>query len=81
MKKRKVRVRTIGKTKILYKEKKPKSAKCGMCGKKLAGVPRASKAKIKNMPKTSKRPSRPYGGVLCPKCLKDRIREEVRKNV
>lgn len=81
MKKRKVAVKTIGKTKRTFKKKKPSASKCAECGKVLGGVPRAIKSKIKNMAKTSKRPSRPYGGVLCPRCLKLKIQKESRKNV
>ncbi len=81
MKKRKVYVRTISKTRSMLKTRKPSGAKCAGCGVKLKGVPRMTKSKMRNMAKTVKRPSRPYGGVLCPKCLKIKIRKESRKNV
>ncbi len=57
-----------GKTKLVYKKRSPAKAQCGECGKNLAGVPRARPFKMQNMPKTSKRPERPYGGVLCTGC-------------
>ena len=81
MKKRKVYVKTISKTRTMFKHKKPRLPSCGACGITLRGVPKATKAKLRNMAKTAKRPSRPYGGVLCPKCLKIKIQRESRKNV
>ncbi len=68
---RKVFRRTPGaKTVVHYVKRKPSKAQCGMCGTQLAGVPREGPAKMRNMPKTSKRPERPFGGVLCAKCSK-----------
>jgi len=81
MKKRKVYVKTISKTRTMLKHKKPKLPRCATCGAPLKGVPRAKKAELSNMAKTFKRPSRPYGGVLCSKCLKAKIQKEARKNV
>lgn len=66
---RKVSVKVPGgKTVKQFKRRKPSKAVCGVCGKVLAGVPRERPTKMKNMPKTAKRPERPYGGVLCSKC-------------
>ena len=62
-----------GKTKIHYKYKKPKKAHCAKCGALLAGVPRERPNKMKNMAKTKKRPQRPFGGVLCSKCMRKEI--------
>ncbi|HLG24621.1 MAG TPA: 50S ribosomal protein L34e [Candidatus Nanoarchaeia archaeon] len=60
-------------TAIHYKRKKPKTQKCGGCGAVLAGIPREFPFKMKTMAKTQKRPQRPYGGVLCTKCLRNKI--------
>ena len=76
---RRKQVRTPGgKTTQRYLKRKPKIAKCGNCGAKLAGVPRERPYKIENLPKTKKRPERPYGGVLCSKCMRQKIKEENR---
>ena len=68
-----------GRTVVHYKAKKPSKAKCGDCGKVLAGVARERPAKMKNLPKTKKKPSRPFGGNLCSKCMRKKIISGVRK--
>lgn len=68
---RRVKVKVPGGlTKLVYKARKPKKAKCRDCGAVLKGVPRENVAKMKNMAKTKKRPQRPYGGVLCSCCMR-----------
>ena len=62
-----------GRVSIHYKKRKPKSAKCGSCGAVLKGIPRELPYKMKKMAKTKKRPERPYGGVLCSKCMRQEI--------
>jgi len=52
-----------------YKKRKPSKAKC-KCGALLSGVPRERPYKMMNMAKTKKRPERPYGGVLCTRCMR-----------
>ena len=59
-----------GTTKLVYKKRKPKKAKCSICGAALKGVPRENATKMKNLAKTKKRPQRPYGGVLCSMCMR-----------
>ncbi len=68
-----------GKVTIQYKKRKPGRAKCSNCGKALMGVPRELPSKMRNLAKTKKRPERPYGGVLCSKCMRSKIKEELRK--
>lgn len=68
-----------GDNKIHYKKRKPKPAKCGGCGAILKGIPRKMPQKMKNMAKTKKRPERPYGGVLCTKCMRQKIIDEQRE--
>ena len=67
-----------GRTTVHFKRKKPSKAKCGNCSKPLAGVPRGLHSKTKNLPKTKKRPERPYGGVLCSKCTRSLLKERAR---
>lgn len=75
---RKVFRKTPGKkTVVHYRTRKPKQAKC-KCGALLAAVPRERPHKMKTLPKTKKRPERPYGGVLCPSCMKKKIIMEAR---
>jgi large subunit ribosomal protein L34e len=75
---RRVKVKTPTETKTVYKRRKPSQSKCGKCGLALSGVPRATKSELVNMPKTQKRPERPYGGVLCSKCTRALIKEKAR---
>ena len=69
-----------GRTVLQLKKRKPKKAHCAKCGDTLKGVPRERPFKIKNMPKTMKRPERPFGGVLCSRCTRRVIIERVRSN-
>jgi large subunit ribosomal protein L34e len=45
-------------------------ARCAWCHGELHGTPVLSKAEMRGIPKSSRRPERPYGGYLCPRCLK-----------
>ncbi len=68
-----------GNTVLHFVRRKPGKAKCGNCGAVLAGVPAQRRFKIGRLAKTKKRPSRPYGGVLCTKCTREKIKQRVRK--
>ena len=59
-----------GRIVIHYKRRKPNKAKCAVCGAELHGVPRGTPVEIRKLPKTGRRPERPYGGYLCQRCLK-----------
>lgn len=73
---RRVKVRTPGGRNVIhYKSRKPAKAQCASCGKPLAGVARLRPYKLRNTAKTKKRPQRPYGGQLCSKCMRTRIKE------
>lgn len=67
-----------GETVTHYSKRKPSKASCANCGKKLPGVPRFTKSKLKKIPKNQKRPERPYGGILCSKCSKEKIKNKAR---
>lgn len=67
-----------GRSKLHHEQRKPKIAHCASCGAKLNAIPRAKASDLARMPKTKKRPERPYGGVLCSKCLRDNIKLESR---
>ncbi len=70
-----------GKTTLHYELRKPGKAQCGNCGKALKGVPRERPVKLRNMPKTKKRPERMFGGVLCSACAREEIKKRARKKV
>ena len=67
---RKVQVKLASKSTVHYRKRNPAHAQCGSCGKELQGVPRARIVDLQRMPKTKKRPERPYGGVLCSPCMR-----------
>jgi large subunit ribosomal protein L34e len=75
---RRIKVRVpSGKSVMHYKKKQPSKAKCTHCGAILKGVARVRATKLKNIALTKKRPSRPYGGMLCTRCM----RAEIIKNI
>ncbi len=63
---------------IHYKKRKPKKARCAGCGALLKGVIRERPYKMQNIPKTRKRPERPYGGCYCSKCMRKIFIEKAR---
>lgn len=78
--KRKVFVRTPGgDLNIHRRRRKPSKPVCGVCGAELHGVARGIPAQVNKLSKTQKRPERPYGGVLCSKCMRKKIAAGVKK--
>jgi len=76
---RRIHVKTPGGiNKIHYKKRKPSKAHCAGCGAILSGIPRERPYKMQNIPKTMKRPERPYGGMLCSRCARRKIIAEAR---
>ncbi len=67
-----------GKTVLRYLLRKPNKARCAKCGDVLKGVARERPTKMKNMPKSQKTVSRPYGGNLCSKCMRETIKEKAK---
>jgi len=70
-----------GSTVLRYFRRKPSVAHCGQCGVELKGIPRGNAKDIAKLAKTEKRPERPFGGVLCSKCMRDVIKYETRDEV
>ncbi len=70
-----------GRTVVHYERRKPNPARCARCGKPLNGVPRLRPSQLRKLPKTLRRPERPYGGVLCPKCLSELLKEAIRAQI
>lgn len=68
---RRISVRTPGGKQVIhYERRKPSAAKCGKCGGVLKGVARGIAADVKRVPKSERRPERPYGGSLCSRCMR-----------
>ncbi len=77
---RRVYRRTPGKRVVVhYSARKPVKPHCASCGTVLKGVLRERPYKMMSIPKTRKRPSRPFGGVLCSKCMRKKIKQGVGK--
>ena len=75
---RRVHVKTPGgNNKTHYKKGKPGKAHCSSCGALLKGVPRERPYKMQGMAKTEKRPQRPFGGVLCTKCMRELMKKRL----
>jgi large subunit ribosomal protein L34e len=64
--------------KINYKRRMPKAAHCAACGNVLKGTPRVRDAKMRNLPKTMKRPERPFAGMLCSSCMRRKFISDAR---
>lgn len=62
-----------GKTITHYYRRKPAKAQCAGCGDYLKGTAKDFPNKIRSMARTKKRPSRPFGGVLCSSCMRSKI--------
>ena len=76
---RKVFVKTPGgKNKVHYRQRKPRKATCPVEGTPLAGVPRELPAKMRNIPKSQRRPERPYGGILSSKATRSLLKQRAR---
>ena len=68
-----------GRTLTHFKRRKHKLARCGSCGAVLKGIPRELPYRMRNLSKTSKRPSRPYRGELCSRCMRQVIINKFRQ--
>ena len=64
-----------GKLVIHYSRRAPAKLKCSNCKKELHGIPRKISSKFKNLPKSKKTVSRPYGGNLCSICSRIKLKE------
>ena len=67
-----------GDVRIRYERDLPKKPTCPLCGRKLFGVIRGIPSFVRKFSKTEKRPSRPYGGVLCPRCMRRIMKLKIR---
>ncbi len=76
---RKVCVRTVKGSKDAFKRKKPKIGSCSATGESLKGVMRALPGDLKGVPRSARRPSRPFGGVLSSRASRLEIKRRNRK--
>jgi len=76
---RRIHVKTPGgERKIQYKVRKPSDAKCGGCGAVMKAVASKRPHVMHNLSKSKKRPERPFGGMLCSKCMRKKIVRDAR---
>lgn len=75
---RRTKVRTVSGTKTRYDKRKPKLGTCPETGQTLKGVPRARPVDMRRTPKSGRRPTRPYGGVLSSEAARKKIKEKAR---
>ena len=61
-----------------YKKRKHGKAQCAQCGDYLKGVFTGPVHTMNMLSKTQKRPERPYGGVLCSRCMRKVMIEKAR---
>jgi ribosomal protein L34E len=77
--KKKKKRRTPSGSKEYYVREKTGKRNCTVCNKQLHGVPHGkTAAEISRMSKTKKRPSVPFGGVLCTKCRRQVFEEKAK---
>ena len=68
-----------GKSKRIVKDKKHGKLKCALCKKQLHGVMHGkTSSERKKGPKTRKRPSVVFGGVLCSECRTKVLEETIK---
>lgn len=67
-----------GVSRLSYRKRKPSKATCAACGGVLKGVLRQRPTKRNNTTKTKKRPQRPFGGMLCSRCMRRKIIKSLR---
>jgi len=68
-----------GRTVVHFERRRPGKPVCWRCGKPLGGVPRGLPVEVRGLPKSRKRPNRPYGGYLCSTCLAELLAKAVIK--
>ncbi len=74
---RRVKVRTINGVVIHYEQRNRGIATCAITKKPLRGIPRMTNRKFKNLNKSQKTVSRPYGGYMSHTALKEKILKEM----
>jgi len=79
---RRIHVRTPGNRNVVhYKQKKKNRPHCSSCGSLLHGIKAMMPREMHSMPKSTKRPERPYGGVFCSQCMRREIIQKARQQL
>ena len=76
---RRVKKRTPKGVVTHYIKKRPKKARCGGCGTVLHAIKHKTPKALNKLPKSQKRPERPFGGALCSRCARADIKARARK--
>lgn len=76
---KKIKKRTpSGRSVMRRGRRKPSAARCARCGAKLHGMPRLRPSALKKLPKSKRRPNRPYGGNLCTRCMRELFKGKIK---
>jgi large subunit ribosomal protein L34e len=68
-----------GAKRVHYTKRRPSPTICANCKKPLHGVPRKRDIDLASLTRRQKRPERPYGGNLCSKCTREKIKSALRE--
>jgi len=74
---RRVSVKTTNGTVTHYRQRNRSIAKCAVTKKPLRGIPRKTNRQFKNLNKSQKTISRPFGGYMSHIALKEKILNEI----
>jgi len=76
---RRTKVTTPGGRRVQHHTPRPHNrAQCGQCKEPLQAVFTARRSLLRRLSKSERRPSRPYGGVLCSRCSRATIKAKAR---
>jgi large subunit ribosomal protein L34e len=76
---KKIKKRTpSGRSVMRRGRRKPSPAKCAGCGARLHGMPSLRPTALKKLPKSKRRPNRPYGGNLCSRCMRELFKGKIK---
>lgn len=65
---------TGGRPREHFRREAPGIPTCWRCGRTLPGIQRV----LRGLPKSLKRPNRPFGGNLCSQCMREILKERAR---
>lgn len=77
---RKIYVKTPKGVKIHFKERPASLPRCSLCKVLLKGIKKMKSIEYRRISKSEKRVNRIYGGNLCSKCARQKIKMKARKN-
>jgi large subunit ribosomal protein L34e len=63
-----------GEVVIHHEKRKPSQQKCAVCKVDLKGIPIVGVTKMRTLGISKKRPERPYGGYMCSKCTREKLK-------